>query len=98
MRYLYVKSGRIVNVVEHAETPPDSDDGSDIVAAVTGLEAPGDVFDAADAIKTREVAKLEGVNLLIFQEMFRLTNELRALRSQSQITRAQYRNALKASL
>jgi hypothetical protein len=80
MRYLHIRSGRVVNVVEYPDTPPDTEDGADIVPAVTGAEAPGDLFDATDAVKTREVAKLEGVNLLIFQEMFRLTNEVRALR------------------
>lgn len=91
MRCLYIKAGKVVNIVEHAD-PPETDDGADVVPAVTGLESIGDNFDVTQKIKDRAIDKFP---MAIFQELFRLTNAVRTLNSQATITPAQYRAFLK---
>jgi len=94
MRYLHVKSGFVVNIVEYPTTPDDTDTNtnSDIVPAVTGLESVGDAFDVTDTLKDRRVSKVE---LAVFQELFRLTNAIRTLNAQATLTPAQYRTFVK---
>ena len=93
MRYLWVKAGKVANVVEYgATTPPENEDGNDIVLAVTDLESVGDTFDVTDTLKERRISAVE---LAVFQELFRLTNAVRTLNAQLTISAAQYRTFIK---
>lgn len=92
-RYLWIKAGKIVNVVEYGPTtPPENEEGNEIVLAVTGLESVGDTFDVADTLKDRRITKVDAA---IYQELFRLTNAVRTLNAQGTLTPAQYRAYIK---
>lgn len=95
MRALWVKAGRVVNIVEYPNSLPEAEQGNDVVPAVTGLESIGDVFDATDALKERQLNRTDQV---IFQELFRLTNAVRTLQGSATLTPAQYRNFVKSLL
>lgn len=93
-RYLYVKGGVVVNVVEHQDTPPYNDNGTEIVPDLTGTLGVGDAFDMTDIRNDR---RFDRVDFVIFRELFRLTNESRAQSSppQGPLTAAQYRAFVK---
>ena len=91
MRVLYVKAGVIVNVVEHPN-PPETDDGCVVVPAVSGLESAGQAFDVTDTLLER---RLNSAEVMIYKELFRITNEVRVLRGLGTITITQYRAAIK---
>ena len=94
MRYLYVVGGVVVNVVEYSVTPPEVDeDGTNIILAITGVENIGDTIDITDVLKERRISKMETV---IFQELFRLTNDVRILKGQATITVNQYKTFIKS--
>lgn len=94
-RYMHVRANTVVNVVEYPFVPPlVSDEGDDIILDPTGTTNAGATFDATDTRKERRLDRSETV---IFQELFRLTNESRAqdIPPRPQITAAQYRAFLK---
>ena len=95
MRCLHIKNGFVVNVVEYPGDVPESDGLADVVPAVTGLESVGDAFDVTGALKDRLITRMDAV---VLNELFRLTNEVRALKLQATITKLQYRNAIRAAL
>ena len=92
MRYLWVKAGIIVNIVEYPGTPPEVEGGNDIVLAATGLESVGDAFDVTDTRNERQLNRVDGV---ILKELFRITNAIRTLNAQANLSAAQYRAFLK---
>lgn len=94
MRALWVKAGRVVNIVEYVNLP-DTEQGNDVFPSVTGLESVGDVFDPTDALRERQLNKSDQV---IFTELFRLTNAVRTLQGSATLTPAQYRNFIKSLL
>jgi hypothetical protein len=94
-RYLHVRNNLVVNVVEYPTLPPEkSDEGDDIILDPTGTTDAGEIFDATDTRKERRLFKSDQV---IFQELFRLTNESRdnAIPSLPPLTPPQYRAFLK---
>jgi len=92
MRYLWIKAGVIANIVEYPTTPPETENGNDIVPAVTGLESVGDAFDVTDTRNERQLTRIDGV---ILKELFRITNAIRTLNAQANLSAAQYRAFLK---
>lgn len=77
-RYLYIdpQTKIVVNVVGYVGTPPEfGDAGEYIVLDPTGFTNVGDSFDPAPTLKA---AVVDGMDSIIFSELLRLTNELRA--------------------
>lgn len=99
-RFLYVKAGRVTNVVGYPDgvVPPLlTSEGEDIILDPTGTTSVGDAFDTTSALQDRSIDK---VDLLVFKELFRLTNAVRAAQIPAlpAITAAQYRAFLKTQL
>ena len=100
-RVLLVKAGVIRNIIGYPDVDelgnpvvfPESDTDGEYVLAVTGTESVGDAFDLTDTRLERRLAKFD---IMIYRELFRLTNEVRVLRGLGTITANQYRNAIKA--
>jgi hypothetical protein len=94
-RFLYVKNGFITNIVEYgAQTPPlKTDVGEDIVPDLTSAWSVGQAYDVTADLQQRH---LDSVDLVVFQELFRLTNLVRALNAQAPLTAVQYKNFLKS--
>ena len=94
-RVLLINAGVIRNIIGYpdGDTFPESDADGEYVLAVTGTESVGDAFDLTDTRLERRLAKLD---LMVYKELFRLTNEVRVLRGLGTITANQYRNAIKA--
>lgn len=95
-RYLYVRAGSVVNVVEHPDPPPETtEEGDDIILDPTGTTNAGEAFDPSDIRKDRQ---LDRVDVVVLNELFRLTNNDRAqdIPPKSVLTRAQYRAFLKS--
>ena len=94
-RVLLVKAGVVANIIGYPDDAavPEEDAEGEYVAAVTGLESVGDAFDLTDTRLERRLAKFD---VMIYKELFRLTNEVRVLRGLGTITANQYRNAIKA--
>lgn len=94
-RILLVKAGFIANIVAYADglVVDAVIEGCDTATAVTGAESVGDAFDITDALRERRINQMD---TMIYKELFRLTNEVRVLRSLATITAAQYRTAIKA--
>jgi hypothetical protein len=95
-RFLWVKAGAITNIVDYGTaTPPDIENGNDVVPEVTGLEFVGQAIDITDTLKTRYINRMDQVAL---QELFRLTNQTRVLSLLSPLTLDQYKATLKAMI
>lgn len=94
MRCLVIKNNIVVNIAEF-DPVPDTCDGCQIVPEPVHILSVGD--DATDALKVAQVNKAD---VLMFRELFRLTNAVRALQipSQPALTQAQYRSFLKGLL
>lgn len=96
-RYLLIKAGLVVNIVDYgAATPPlVTNEGEDVVADVTEISRVGDAFDMTDINKNRYISRID---LVIYAELFRLTNAVRALQipPQPALTAAQYRTFIKS--
>lgn len=95
MRCLVIKNNLVVNIAEFHEPIPDTYQDCVLVAEPTPNLNVGD--DATDALKTHQVNRAD---ILMFRELFRLTNVVRALQipPQAALTAAQYRNFLKGLL
>ena len=92
MRCLHVRNGKVVNVVEYPGTPPETDGDDLVVPAVTGIESIDDNFDEAAERLDRSYNKID---LVVGKELFRLTNAVRALQSQTPLSAAQYKAFIK---
>jgi len=96
MRCLHVKNGLITNIVEYPGTPPfETDSGETVVPDLTSSWSVGDPYDVTGDLDDR---KIDSVDAVVFGELFRLTNAVRALNSQAAITKAQYRSFIKSLL
>lgn len=92
-RVLLLKDGVVQNVVgfdDAAEVPLEMD-GCRCAIDPTGSTNAGDAFDE------RELT-LDAMDRVVFRELFRLTNELRATRGLGALTATQYRAHLKTLL
>ena len=95
MRCLVVKNNIVVNIAEFHEPIPDTYQDCVLVAEPVPNLNVGD--DATDALKTHQVNRSD---ILMFRELFRLTNAVRALQipSQPALTQVQYKSFLKSLL
>lgn len=73
--------------------PVKDDQGADIVLAVTGLESVGDAFDVAPG---KRDSTFNGMDAIVVKELFRITNDIRILKLQGQLTLPQYVAFLKS--
>lgn len=94
MRCLYVKNGRVVNIVEHDQLPHKGPAGEDVVQDTNNANV-GDAVDISDHLKNRRIDACEAV---IFQELLGLTNAVRELKLQPTLTAAQYRAHLRSRM
>ena len=94
MRCLYIKNGRVVNIVEHDPIPHKGPDGEDVVQDTNNANV-GDAVDISDQLKDRRLNAHEAV---MFTELLRLTNAIRELKLQAPLTAAQYRAYLKSQM
>jgi hypothetical protein len=96
MRYLHVKAGVVINVVEHADSPPDTDEqGADIVADPTGTTNVGAAYDVTNDLRERIYSRYDKV---VLKELFRLTNESRTAQGLAVFTVVQYKTFLKTQM
>lgn len=91
-RALHIRANRVVNIVEYPGAIPETAEEDFVVPAVTGLESVGDTFDVNDTLLNRRVDKQD---VMIFRELFRLTNAVRILEVKLAMTQAQYRAFIK---
>ena len=96
-RNLWINGMTVVNVVDYPDTPPESESGFDVFPDPTGFTNVGDTYDATDDRKNR---RLDHMDPVIFDELFRLTNESRAneLIPRGPVTRQQYRAFLRGNM
>lgn len=93
MRYLYVKAGKVVNIVEYSGTAPlVGDDAEDIIPDPGGVSV-GASYDVTPDLNERHY---NTVDQAVLKELFRLTNEVRTLQAKGTLTPAQYKVQLKA--
>jgi hypothetical protein len=93
-RVLYIQNNIITNIIGYpdGEPLPEADADGYYVLATSDSQNVGDVFDMTDTLQERRINKLDA---MVYKELFRLTNEVRVLRGQGQITANQYRTYIK---
>lgn len=98
VRYIHVVAGVVRNVVDYPDDNPvpeiDQQTGAIVIPDPTGRTNVGDAYDQLDADRERLFA---AVPTVIKKELFRLTNEIRALRGEAALTVNQYKAQVKAA-
>lgn len=97
-RVLFINNGIVVNIVAYPDDAvPTTVNGGMVVVDPTGTVNVGDPFDMTATMQDRAI---DGVDVLVFRELFRLTNAVRALQTPAlpPITALQYRAFLKTLL
>lgn len=101
-RYIHIKDGFVTNIVEYPNGPlmengyPRNGDLGELVMVDPGNINVGSAFDVTDELQNRRFDKLEAI---IFFELRRLTNEVRALKlvfPDPLLTIGQYRAYIKS--
>ena len=88
-------TNKVTNVIGYPDgvAIPDMDAaGNTLVPAVTNTETPNDTFDLTDTLLERRINRQD---VMIYRELFRLTNAVRILELKGQLTLPQDRAFLK---